>query len=79
MYSVQFQNDRAWKRKMAIVFGTGNRGHAVAHDHCNGGPRPSWFSAVRRCAPYTSKLIDSVQIVFHPPQGTFQLRNTHAP
>ena len=47
--------------------------------HGNGGPRPLWFSAIRRCAPSTSKQIDSVLIVFHPPRGTFQLRTTHAP
>jgi putative flavoprotein involved in K+ transport len=41
MHSAQFQNGRAWKGKKAIVFGTGNSGHDVAHDLCNSGAETS--------------------------------------
>lgn len=37
MHSAHYQDGRAWKGKKAIVFGTGNSGHDVAHDLCNSG------------------------------------------
>ncbi len=37
MHSAQFQNGRDWKGRNAIVFGTGNSGHDVAHELCNSG------------------------------------------
>ncbi|MBS0241203.1 MAG: NAD(P)/FAD-dependent oxidoreductase [Proteobacteria bacterium] len=41
MHSAHFQDGRAWKGKNAIVFGTGNSGHDVAHDLCNSGANTS--------------------------------------
>jgi len=37
MHSAHYQDGRDWKGKRAIVFGTGNSGHDVAHDLCNSG------------------------------------------
>lgn len=37
MHSAHYQNGDPWKGKKAIVFGTGNSGHDVAHDLCNSG------------------------------------------
>ena len=37
MHSAHYQDGDAWKGRNAIVFGTGNSGHDVAHDLANGG------------------------------------------
>jgi putative flavoprotein involved in K+ transport len=37
MHSSQYDSGRAWKGKNAVVFGTGNSGHDVAHDLCVSG------------------------------------------
>lgn len=37
MHSGDYKNGHDWKGKRAIVFGTGNSGHDVAHDLCNSG------------------------------------------
>ena len=41
MHSAQYQDGRAWKGQRAIVFGTGNSGHDVAHDLHNSGAHTS--------------------------------------
>ncbi|MGD9804410.1 MAG: NAD(P)-binding domain-containing protein [Hyphomicrobiaceae bacterium] len=37
MHSSQYNNGKAWKGKKAVVLGTGNSGHDVAHDLCISG------------------------------------------
>jgi putative flavoprotein involved in K+ transport len=37
MHSAHYHDGDAWKGRNAIVFGTGNSGHDVAHDLCNSG------------------------------------------
>jgi cation diffusion facilitator CzcD-associated flavoprotein CzcO len=37
MHSAAYQNGREWKDRKAIVLGTGNSGHDVAHDLCESG------------------------------------------
>ena len=37
MHSGEYQNGHEWKGKKAIVIGTGNSGHDVAHDLCQSG------------------------------------------